>query len=147
MTTAGDGATYPADLWGRITELADLLDKVSVRLQEVSTAQARDRAASRRTRHLAIGLAVSIVLDVVLTVVVALLTVSALSQNSTLHASQLASCASSNDTRAEQRQLWQYLFQLSGPPRTAVQKAQEQKFLSFVDSTFAPVDCAKVYHS
>jgi hypothetical protein len=82
---------------------------------------------------------------VVLTVVVALLTASALSQSSTLHASQLASCALSNETRAEQRQLWQYLFQLSGPPRTAAQKSQEQKFLGFVDSTFAPVNCTQLY--
>lgn len=143
--TTGEGAVPPVDPWQRMTELGVLLDGVSKRLKEVSDAQAKDRASARRTRHLAVGLAVSIVLDVVLTVVVAVLTVSALNQNSDLHASQLASCADTNDTRAEQRQLWQYLFQLSGPPKTAAQKTQEQKFLTFVDGTFAPVNCAQVY--
>lgn len=141
------GAPPPVDPWQRMTELGDLLDTVSKRLKTVADAQARDRESAHRTRQMAIGLAVSIILDVVLTVVVALLSVSALNQNATLHASQLASCATSNETRAEQRQLWQYIFQISGTPKTTAEKAREQQFLAFVNTTFAPVNCAAVYKS
>lgn len=140
MTTADEGGAQPADPLDRLDQLGTTLDAVSLRLTEVA-------ASSRRTRHLAIGLAVSIVLDVILTAVVTVLSVSALSQGADLHAAQLASCASSNDTRADDRELWQYLVQLSGPPKTAVAKAQEDKLLAFVDTTFAPVDCAKVYQN
>lgn len=143
--TAGDGEVPPVDVWTRLIELGELLDKVSTRLEIMTRAQAVDRASGRKTRRLAIGLAVSIALDVVLTAVVTLLTVTALNQNAVLHASQLASCATSNDTRAEQRQLWAYVFQISGPPKTAAARTQEQKFLAFVDTTFAPVNCAAVY--
>jgi hypothetical protein len=134
-----------AGIMARLETLGMALGLVTSGLQAVTAAQVADRAAGRRTRQLAVGLGVSIVLDVVLTVVVTLLTLSALSQGETLHASQLANCASSNDTRAEQRQLWQYIFQLTGPPKTAAQKAGEQKFLAFVDLTFAPVNCTQAY--
>jgi NAD-dependent oxidoreductase involved in siderophore biosynthesis len=136
--TADEGAQRPANPLERLDALGGTLDAVTKRLAQVAE-------SSRRTRHLAIGLTISIVLDVILTVVVTLLTVSALDQGTTLHASQLSSCAISNQTRVEQAQLWQYLFDLSGPPKTAQAKAAEQKLLTYVDKTFAPVNCAQVY--
>jgi hypothetical protein len=152
MTTAGDGENYSADLWARITELAELLDKVSARLQEVGAAQAADRAASRRTRHLAIGLAISIVLDVVLTVVVALLTVSALNQSSTLHSAQLANCATSNSIKAKELALWHTLFALSAADNSATGAKESPatkkflaQFLGDVDTTFTQLNCTEAY--
>ena len=70
-----------------------------------------------------------------------LLSVTALNQGTTLHASQLAACAIGNQGKVEQQQLWGYLFDLSGGARTA----EDKQFLAFVDKTFAPVDCAAVY--
>lgn len=128
-----------------MTELGQLLDAVSRRLQAVAEAQVRDRERAHRTRQLAVGLAVSLVLDVVLTVMVTVLATSAFSQGSTLRAAQLSSCAADNVTRADQRQLWQYIIQLSGPAKTEAQRQQAQKFQAFVSTTFAPVDCAAVY--
>lgn len=145
--TPGDGGAPPVNAWARMAELGQLLDEVSRRLKTVSDAQIVDRASSRRTRRLALGLAMSIVLDVLLTVVVALLTITSLNQNATLHASQLVSCANSNDTRAEQRRLWAYILRISAPPKTAAAKAQEQQFVAFVNATFAPVNCAAIYRS
>lgn len=112
----------------------DKLDQISRRLLEVAS-------AGRRTRHLAIGLAVSIALDVALTVVVTLLSVSALGQGATLHASQLNACAVGNQDRAEQVRLWSYVFRLSGGAKTA----QQKEFLVFVEKTFAPVDCTHLF--
>lgn len=145
MTTAAEGSPPPADPLARMEELGRALNEVAANLATEREAWQKVAAEGRKTRHLTIGLAVSIVFDVVLTVVIAILTVNALDQGSTLHASQLASCSISNTTRVEQQQLWVYLFQLSGPPKTAQAKAQEQKFLAYVDKTFAPVNCAQVY--
>lgn len=139
--TAGDGEVQPADPWERLEVVARQLNQVAERLRDVSAAQVKDRAASRKTRHLAVGLTVSIVLDVALTVVVSLLTISALNQGTTLHASQLAACAIGNQTRVDEEQLWDYLFDVTGGVKTA----QEKQFLGYVDKTFAAVDCAAVY--
>jgi hypothetical protein len=132
LTDADRG--LPEDPWQRLEVVAKQLAVVADRLAQVAD-------TARRTRHLAIGLTVSIVLDVALTVVVTLLTVSALSQGTTLHASQLAACAIGNQNKLEQQQLWGYLFNLTGGPKTS----EEKQFLTFVDKTFAPVNCAQVY--
>jgi hypothetical protein len=133
----------PADLLERMEAISRSLDAVAARLQQVATAQVTDRTASRNTRRLAYGLGASLVLDVVLTVVVTLLSLSALNQGNTLHASQLAACAIGNQSKAEQEALWGYLFQLSGGAKTT----QQKEFLAYVDKTFAPVDCARVYQN
>jgi hypothetical protein len=146
MTAGDEELLEPAgepspDPWARVEAVATQLNSVAEHLKVVSAAQVKDRASSRRTRHLAVGLAVSLVLDVVLTVVVSVLTIVALNQSSTLHASQLAACAIGNQSKIEQQQLWGYLFQLSG----GVKSAAEKQFLTFVDKTFTPVNCAAVY--
>jgi hypothetical protein len=130
---AGDRGPV-ADPWAQMVVLGETLDKVAERLQDVA-------AKGRRTRHLAVGLTVSLVLDVVLTVAVTLLSLSALDQGATLHTSQLAACSIGNQSKVEQQQLWGYLFQLSGGAKTSAQK----QFLTFVDKTFEPVNCAQVY--
>ena len=65
----------------------------------------------------------------------------AVNQGSSVHQSQLAGCAISNQTRADERQLWSYLFQLSGGTKSP----QAKKFLVFVDKTFAPLNCSQLY--
>lgn len=77
-------------------------------------------------------------------------------QNATiaaLHQAQLANCALANRTRMDEVNLWNGLIALAArnpqPHQTAAEKtqaAQETKaFLSFVGTTFAPVDCQKLY--
>lgn len=96
---------------------------------------------SRRTRKIIWGLVISIVLDVALTVVIGFLTASALHANSTLHESQLNACALTNQSRAENLGLWDYLFHLAGGAKTPADKL----LLARVDKTFAPEDCAAIY--
>lgn len=135
--TAGDaGGPLPDPILAQLKELTGKLDTVASKLATVA-------GRERRTRQLAWALAGSFVLDIVLTVVVAILTVSAIDQGSSVHKSQLATCAISNQTRADERQLWSYLFELSGPG--ASKNPQAKKFLVFVDKTFAPLNCSALY--
>lgn len=138
--TDGSGEAPQAGNLDRLQLLADTLKEVTAQLKEVA-------AFGHTTRRLAVGLIVSFILDVLLTTGVTLLTVFALNQNSTLHTSQLAACSISNQTRAEQQQLWVYIFQQAAPPKTAAERAKEQAFLEHVEQTFAPVNCAAVYRS
>lgn len=126
----------PDPILAQLKELGDKLDKVTDRLAAVA-------GRERRTRQVAWALGVSFLLDIVLTVVVAFLTVSAVNQGSSVHQSQLATCAISNQTRADERELWSYLFQLSGGQEAKSPEAK--KFLVFVDKTFAPLNCSALY--
>jgi hypothetical protein len=125
----------------RLEQVSAQLAEVAETLAAVADTSARTATRERRTRRLAVGLAVSFALDVALTIVVSILSISALNQNATLHASQLSSCSLSNGTRADERLLWSYLFTLSGKPQTA----EVKKFLAYVDKTFAPENCASLY--
>lgn len=118
----------------RLEALGESLNDISRRLAKVAE-------ASRNTRRLTIGLGISLVLDVLLTVTVTLLSLSALNQGSVLHQSQLAACNLSNQSRVENKALWGYLFQLSGGVKTS----QERLLLNYVNKTFAPENCTKLY--
>jgi len=140
------------DVFARLDRLGESLAGVAASLAEVAKSAQETRALamrvdaySRRTRRLTTGLIISLVLDVTLTVVVTLLSISALDQGSALHGSQVAACAISNQTRVEQEQLWTYILQDAAPPKTAAQKAADDKFLAHVRATFAPVNCTAVY--
>jgi hypothetical protein len=136
MTSSDAGEPLPDPILAQLKELTDKLDEVASKLATVA-------GRERRTRQLAWALAGSFVLDIILTVVVAILTVSAIHQGSSVHQSQLATCAISNQTRADERQLWSYLFELSG--KGAADNPQAKKFLVFVDKTFAPLNCSALY--
>lgn len=133
--------SFPDPVLERLEALTQQLVMVSERLSEVAAAGAATAGREGRTRRLAVGLAVSFILDIALTIVVSILSVSALNQNATLHASQLSACALSNTTRADERLLWSYLFDLNGKPATS----EVKKFLAYVDTTFAPENCGALY--
>jgi hypothetical protein len=148
MTPAADDAALPGAALERLEQLGQLLSEVTEQLAAVARSAAEARALavrvdrySRRNRQLGFALGGSFVLDIVLTVVVTILSIGALNQNATIHASQLTACAIGNQGRASQEQLWAYLFQLTGGVHTPQQKAA----MAFVDKTFAPVNCAEVY--
>lgn len=131
------GGALSAVVLERLEGIGTVLDTVSRRIEAVA-------ARERRTRRLTWGLAVSIILDVTLTVVVSVLSANALSQGSTLHRSQLAACAIGNQTRLGDVELWGYVLRLSAKSPNSDQ-AQLRMFKAFVDTTFAPVDCAGLY--
>lgn len=130
-------SALPDAVLGRLEQISSTLDETAKRIEAVA-------GRERRTRLLAIGMLVSFALDIALTVIVTVLSVNALSQASSVHQSQLAACAISNQTRVEQITLWNYVIQLSGQNPNA-DKAQLAKFEAFVKQTFKPVNCAKVY--
>lgn len=136
--TDGSEPVLEGDNLDRLQQLADTLSEVVRQLAAVAE-------TGRKTRRLTVGLTVSFALDMILTIVVTLLTFFALNQGSQLHGSQLAACAITNQTRAEEQSLWAYIFQTAAPPKTAAEQVTEQKFLAHVDAIFAPVDCASVY--
>jgi hypothetical protein len=127
-----------ADLLDRLEQLGTQLDGVAERLAQVDI-------AATRTRRLAWGLAGSFVLDVALTIVVTVLTIGAVTQGSSLHASQLAACSISNQTRENERTLWGYLVSVSEQSPKA-NKDELVKFQQFVNKTFAPLNCTQIYH-
>lgn len=135
MSPAEESA-FVGEVLTRLEAISSTLENVSKRIEAVAERE-------RKTRLLAIGMLGSFVLDIVLTIVVTILSVNALSQANTTHQSQLAACAVSNQTRAQQIQLWEFLFQLAGPK--AANSPEDQKLLTFVKQTFRPVNCAQVY--
>lgn len=55
-------------------------------------------------------------------------------------ANAITSCKTSNVTRADEVKLWSHLI-ASLPAATSVDKAFEEEFLTFVQTTFAPRSC------
>jgi hypothetical protein len=124
--------------------------------ERLSTAEQREQRRWRVT----VGLIVSFAFDIILTVVVTIATVQAHTASerasatvAELRATQLASCRSSNQTRAEQDTIWHELAGLSKPaPGTSTEEIAKQKkavkgFLALVDKAEAPRNCGKLYGS
>jgi hypothetical protein len=119
------------------TQLAETLGKISERLETYAV-------YGKRSRRIIAALAVSFTLDIILTVIVTILSASALHHSTAVHQSQLAACAIGNQTRRGDVELWGYVLKLSAKSPNSNQ-AQLRMFKVFVDKTFAPVDCAKLY--
>lgn len=59
---------------------------------------------------------------------------------------QVVTCASGNDFRAAERDLWNFILKLTAanPKQTAAEKAQAAKFKAYVEAKFAARDCTQV---
>lgn len=59
---------------------------------------------------------------------------------------QHASCEAGNETRQVSRQLWNYVLDspAAKPDATAADKQKIKEFRQYVNTTFAPRDCAKI---
>lgn len=54
------------------------------------------------------------------------------------------SCETSNDSRKNQLELWNYILSITPEqPRSEAQNKQAEEFRAFVNKTFAPRDCQK----
>jgi hypothetical protein len=128
----------------------------------------RTRKLVANIRKLVIALAVEAVLGVAVTVIVIILLISYRDQGTALrqqtftvqqqatalHKSQLANCALSNETKAKELTLWHDLFTLSAQNNNASgQKVPAsttkflEQFLGDVNTTYTPLDCAKIYRA
>lgn len=69
-----------------------------------------------------------------------------------VHQSNIVACKIGNQGRAQQVQFWDHVAAISKPPpgETPAQRAQRKatlrKFLAYVDRSFAPRNCAALYH-
>jgi hypothetical protein len=101
-----------------------------------------------RNRRMIWGLVAALFLIAVLTVAVAMVAVQAdhaSGKATQVRTQQISACVSSNEVRANNKRLWDYLFSLPPTkPRTTEQDTQIQNFRAFVNKTFAPRDCSKI---
>jgi hypothetical protein len=132
--------------------LANALDTLRDELAE-SNAQANARLDAqttygRRNRRMIWVLVGSVVFELLLTVVIAFVAVQAgnASDKATrAHDQQVATCQTTNEARANNKKLWDYLLDLPpATPRTSVQDEQLDSFRAYVGRTFAPRDCTKI---
>lgn len=99
----------------------------------------RVQVSLRRGRRVIAALAVSLIIDVALTVVVSITAAQ-------VHATQISSCQTGNQTRAKEILLWEHLAALSiTPETTAKQRAADDQLLAFIRVTFAPKNCVAIY--
>lgn len=122
-------------------ELAEANEQANSRLDAQST-------YGQRNRHMIWGLVISLILDVALTfalVTVSIRTTHANDKATQAHNQQIATCQSSNEARAVNRQLWDYVLSLpAARPRTAEQEKRIADFKGYVHRVFADRDCSKI---
>lgn len=56
----------------------------------------------------------------------------------------LESCRAANESRADQRALWDSVFTISGPPKTKAEAVKTARFKETISKIFAERDCSKV---
>lgn len=100
--------------------------------------------AKKRKRQV-ILLSLSIGLDLLLTVGLGFLSIqthNVASQSENNKVALVRSCETTNDARASNKALWDYLLALpSNEPATSAQQSEIDSFKAFIDKTFAPRDC------
>jgi hypothetical protein len=95
-----------------------------------------------------------VLFDITLTVLLTVVSFIAVHAGQSAHVAQVAAqlaeqdnrnlCESSNVSRAQQLGLWDYLFALAGPAKTAEGTKLDNEFLHHVAAVFAPRNCVHV---
>ena len=150
---------------GTASALTEALTGLSRRLDAVKEdSEARDSALEKRARQNRHRIWLSYVLiaiDVILTVLLVVIGIGAADASSSAgtandraaaaaaatgaeHDALISSCDESNQERAQELAIWEYLFRAS-KPTSAQQAAQIASFMKIVDAAFAPKNCAQVY--
>lgn len=145
--------------------LADALNGLSGRLDKVQAAsEERDEALEKRARQNRHRIWLSYVLiavDVLLTVLLVrnnlvagnaqssadaanARAAAATAATAAEHDALISSCDASNQDRAQELGIWQFLFNAT-KPTSAQQAAQIDRFIKLVDQAYAPKDCAAIY--
>lgn len=119
-----------------ITTAQDLSKSLTAMAAEVK----RLRTYGRRNR-------LFVLVDIALTAAVFLaggIGIHAADQAATADSAQLALCRSSNVSRAQQVELWDYLLSLAQPPKTKQGRELIAKFEHHLHVVFAPRDCSSL---
>lgn len=128
------------------TRNAELEEKLEVNpIDEQIAALARSDASRKRQVR---WLAVSLALDVLLTIGFGYATLranNAASKAETTQHSIVRNCETTNESRAKNREIWDYIVQISERPNlTPEQQKTRDDFIMKLNDTFAPRDCSKV---
>lgn len=123
------------------------LDK---KLKDTDIPQAIDtliKDAKRRKRHVRL-LAISLALDVLLTVAfgyISIRTADLASKADSNRAALVRSCETANQSRSDNREIWDYVLELSQRPSTTpAEQETRDKFVAKVNETFKPRNCSEV---
>lgn len=121
-------------------EHTDLPDAVQVLIKD-----------AKRRRHQLLALTVSLILDFLLTIglfAVSVKTQQVAGQADSNHQAIVRSCEASNEARANNKALWDYILELppnpTQGPLSADQQKQREDFKIFVAKTFAARDCSAI---
>jgi hypothetical protein len=133
---------------GRGVEASNLAINQSNDAIDKSNKAIADLAASgRRTKHTVHLVMVSVGLDIALSIATIFLGHVALTAShrasvasTTNKMTIVATCKNSNDVRADDVKLWNYIVKLT-PPKTAAAQKQSDNILAFVATTFAQRQC------
>lgn len=127
-----------------LEERSDELDKQMAEHPAEESIRVLVKDADRSKRRMRI-LTISVILDILLTIGLAAVSfktseIAHLAQ--TNRQAVLANCQTANESRRNNRELWEFAFTLTpNQPQTDAQKAQTQTFKEFVAKTFAERDC------
>lgn len=127
-----------------LEERSDELDKQMAEHPAEESIRILVKDANKSKRRFRI-LTISVILDILLTIGLAYLS---FKTSETAHLAQtnkaalIANCETANESRKNNRDLWEFAFSLTPTQaQTDEQKAQNQKFKDFVAITFAQRDC------
>lgn len=139
-----------------LEDTADRLQENDERIDKSNEAISALAASNRRNKRTIMALAGSVTLDVILSIILGIVGVTALhassdATNASRAAASLAianaenirnTCLSSNEGRALNIQLWDYVLGLNASNNQDPARAQQAKdFQNFVHTIFAPKDC------
>lgn len=133
-------------------EIVNALSDLTTQVETFNEQVAQLKKQRRRDRAKIVALAISVVLDVILSVVVTWFAVQAdnasneakqASSAASLNAvNQKATCISSNEARATQTKLWNYVLDVSSRnPERQTDPAVVEQFREFIRVSFAQRDC------
>jgi hypothetical protein len=122
---------------------ADLQDSMAVLSGEIRAL----RTYGKRNRNYIVGLAVSLCLDLVLSIVVAFVAVSAAEANNQAdqnRRTQIATCESSNQSRAVTVSLWNYVLDSAAKNDPTPQKLKQiSDFRAYMAQAYQQRDCSQ----
>jgi hypothetical protein len=135
-------------------ELTAALAAMTAQLSETTAQLAEVKKTVRRSRTAIITIAASLILDLALTIVISVTAVAAHDASAqasatvgALHATQVSTCESGNQTRTQEVALWLHIYALSDVKHApaSVRKADDN-LIAYIRGVFRPRNCKSVYH-
>lgn len=130
--------------------LSAQVQNLANRAEALTDEAARLHQYGKRNRHLIRGVIISLAFDLLLTcggLWVAYRANQAHDAATQVHQVQVSTCVATNQTRAQNAQLWYdivLIAEQNATQRTAKQRQQIDQFKAQINTVFAPRDCSKI---